>query len=555
MKKTLSISIAHRIFNLEDDAYQKLEQYLSSIKSHFNDNPDKIEVVSDIEERIAEHFLESKTGIITLEDVESLIKTMGTVDQFEQSVERDNAKSNSKRKQLYRDTEDAVIAGVASGISHYFNIDPIITRIIFIASIFAGGTGFLVYIILWLVVPEAKTASQKLTMYGNPITLETLSEAARDRLNEIKTRDKSSLRKLVMLPFRIIGTVVRFLANFILIIFRGFFGIILVTVGIAVLIAIMIASGFMVSEDIMIFEGVSFQAFIPGLLRYLIIFGVALVMMIPALFALLGGISLFKKKNMITSYVGLGLLGVWLIALSISGYGVAKVANRYEALVNTLPAYEEATNTVAIEETFDNLVIQNGLNVNIVEGITPSMTVTGRDVDINSIQAVIVDNILTIERERVKTERFCLFCFIHNNSTEITLTITETLGSISVVHGSSATGKFATSTTLDINIENGSYAKFVIEVQDLTAKVNHGSHLILSGRSESADFTLKNGVLEGEEFIMTDTKIDALHGSRANINVVRTLDATAKTGSAIYYAGNPEVTKNETSGSSIRSEN
>jgi len=556
MKKTLNISIASRLFNLEDDAYQKLDQYLSSIKNYFSNNPDKAEIIADIEERIAEHFLESKTGIITLNDVESLIKTMGTVDQFDQPEEKGEAPKTQKTKRLFRDTDDAVVAGVASGIAHYFGIDPIIPRLIFIASVFIGGAGILIYLILWLVVPEAKTASQKLLMHGDPVTLETLSETVRERFDEIKSRDKSVLRRLIVLPFKIIGNIIKFLVRLIPKVLRVFFGVVLVLAGITVLVFAMIGSGFIASGDLMIIENVTLETFIPGFLRYLIIFGTALAVMIPALFAFLGGISLLKKKKVIPSYTALGLLGIWLIALSISGYGIAKVANRYDALANTTETSQQITDTRAITERFEALEIQNGLNVEIIKGTSTSVLRRGRASDIDSIQTTVVNNKLTIERERTENDRFCLLCFAQRDSAEIILAVADPLQSLNVLHGSFARGDLSDSPTINLNIENGSTAELVLKAQHTVAQIIHGSHLSVEGTTTSADLTLENGsVLAAKDLEIIDAKITAIHGSHADISVSETLDAKAQNGSVINYTGNPRVTESEAHGSSIRSEN
>ena len=70
------------------------------------------------------------------------------------------------RRRLYRDADSRVLGGVCSGMGAYFNIDVVIFRILFVLSVFMGGAGVLIYIILWIVVPKAKTTAQKLEMKG-----------------------------------------------------------------------------------------------------------------------------------------------------------------------------------------------------------------------------------------------------------------------------------------------------------------------------------------------------------------------------------------------------
>lgn len=556
MKKTLNISLAGRLFNIEEDAYDKLDGYLSSVKSHFEGNTDKSEIIKDIEERIAEHFSESKLHIITVETVESLIKTMGTVDQFEDGEKTgETSKTRHKAKQLFRDGDDALVAGVASGLGHYFGIDPIIPRIIFILSIFVGGTGLIIYIILWLVISEAKTASQKLAMHGDPVTLETLSETMRERLTEVKSRDKGGLRRLITLPFRIIGTVLRFVLKIIPVILRVLFGLILTITGVGILVWVMVMSGFLVSGDIMVFDNVPLETFIPGALRFLILLGVVVTALVPGLFAFFGGLSLFRKRNIITSSIALSMLGIWLVALSVSGYGVAKVATRFENMVSTSPAFEEVMKPILLEGDFNKLDIQNGVSVEIVENATTSLSVSGTIKSVDTISAEVINGTLVVNRKGTIRDNFCILCFTNNNSLKVLLSVPSDLESINISGGSSLRGDLESISKLDISIKNGSYIEFTLKVEELIASVSGGSSLSLGGEAESLDVVLENGShFDGEEFEVTSAKVSASGGSYGEMNVTETLDIEVRNGSYVHYSGNPEVTKKESGGSRVRGE-
>ena len=168
MNKTININIAGTVFNVDEDAYDLLNKYLESIKLYFSKMDKDGEIISDIESRIAENFLSklsNKNNSISLLDVQNIIKIMGTLDDFKEIYDDENKKektfsSNGKdSKKLYRNISDKVIAGVASGISNYFKVDPIIFRIIFLALTFAGGFGLLAYIICWIGIP-AKDGSE-----------------------------------------------------------------------------------------------------------------------------------------------------------------------------------------------------------------------------------------------------------------------------------------------------------------------------------------------------------------------------------------------------------
>lgn len=196
MKKTIPITISKILFYIEEDAYNQLSKYLDTVRAHFSSYPDSDEIVQDIENRIAEQFLENHNhdNIVTLENVEALIASMGNVEDFDetdkQSSDNETPKSKSKPKKLFRDPDDVIIGGVASGLAAYFGMETSIMRLIFVIVTLFAGSGIIIYIILWLIVPEAKTSIDKLQMKGEPVTLESLNTILKEKVNELKKRRK-----------------------------------------------------------------------------------------------------------------------------------------------------------------------------------------------------------------------------------------------------------------------------------------------------------------------------------------------------------------------------
>ena len=165
MKKTLNINIGSRVFNIDEDAYDLLSKYLESIKTYFEKIEIDEDIFQDIENRISEKFnskSESRQSL-NLNDVDSIIEQMGTLDDFKEAYDdfeinepKKQSQESSKKenkKRIYRNSSDKVIAGVASGLANYFGLDPIIFRLIFIASLFTGF-GFIAYLIFWIGIPE-----------------------------------------------------------------------------------------------------------------------------------------------------------------------------------------------------------------------------------------------------------------------------------------------------------------------------------------------------------------------------------------------------------------
>ena len=199
MKKTISINIAGLIFYIEEDGYDKLRNYLNSIQKYFSSYEDSKEIISDIEGRIAEKFLNKQKAaekqVIALDDVEELIKSMGTVADFEAIEEEEDFASPSSAsgnttpsnqstkeseqpkyappqspRKLVRDTKRKLLGGVCAGLAHYFNTDPLLVRLIFLfffiglpagggaigaEEVFGplGGIAFLVYVACWVAFP------------------------------------------------------------------------------------------------------------------------------------------------------------------------------------------------------------------------------------------------------------------------------------------------------------------------------------------------------------------------------------------------------------------
>lgn len=189
MKKVVDINLGGQKFTIDEDAYQDLENYLNSINKHFATSSGFEDIIYDIENRIAELLVEDSKGsnnIITLSKVHEIKKTMGTPNDFGAEESASQSDSHSLNKRLFRDKEDSYIAGVASGLSAYYGFNsPTLFRALFAVMAFTG-IGVLPYIILWIVIPEAKTASDRLSMYGEDINIDSIANAVEESLLDIK---------------------------------------------------------------------------------------------------------------------------------------------------------------------------------------------------------------------------------------------------------------------------------------------------------------------------------------------------------------------------------
>lgn len=199
MKKTLTVNISGIVFHIDDDAYAKLDRYLITIRRHFSSDEGCDEIIAGIEGRIAEMFQEKVTAskqVVTLADVKEVISQLGEPEQISGSDEASDKKQESgsgdsdyydikASKRLYRDPDDKYIGGVCGGLGAYFQVDPTWMRLLFIVGIFAGF-GILLYIILWIVIPRARTTAEKLEMRGERVNLSNIEKSIKEDIQDIK---------------------------------------------------------------------------------------------------------------------------------------------------------------------------------------------------------------------------------------------------------------------------------------------------------------------------------------------------------------------------------
>ncbi|MCA6407462.1 MAG: PspC domain-containing protein [Cytophagales bacterium] len=436
MKKNISINISGIIFHIEEDGYESLRKYLDSINRYFGSFEDSSEILADIESRIAEIFLsrlnEGKQ-VITLEDVNSLIATMGNVNDFkaaeeqeigndspraEHSHQESNARasaSDTAHKKLFRDEKRKILGGVCAGLGHYFSIDPVwprvlfallvlgsygglllayiilwivipnsnqlpddasikkmyrdpekkvlggvasgvaaffgvditVMRVLFIVFAFLGGLGLLLYIILWIALPQANSITEKMEMQGEPVTLSNIESTVKKSLNE-KEEEESTLAKIVLFPFRLIATfitvlgkilgpLVKVLVEFI----RVVFGLAIFFIGLALLISIVIAGGMLLgffTTSILPdywgggeIQGLSLPAeAIRNTFPVWSMVAAFTIILIPSLAILLSGSSIIAKRSLVNQPVSWVMLGLFVTSILVLSFTVPKMVYSFK---------------------------------------------------------------------------------------------------------------------------------------------------------------------------------------------------------------------------------
>ncbi len=214
MQRIIQINIAGRILPIEEDAYTLLSDYIRSLKRQFTGEEGK-EIIEDIEHRISELFalkLENGAQAIDRIDVQNVISTLGAASDLSGDAGSSDSKSNGyntggsnssssytrpRQAKLLRNPYDKVIGGVCSGMAQYFDIDPVIIRLIMAVLFFTLGIGFIAYIIAWAIIPAAKSPEELLYMTDNSAnTINDITRNMSEELQDLKRRAEQMSRDL-----------------------------------------------------------------------------------------------------------------------------------------------------------------------------------------------------------------------------------------------------------------------------------------------------------------------------------------------------------------------
>ena len=432
MKKTLQITIAGIVFHIEEDAYETLRNYLESIKSYFSGYEGSEEIVADIEARIAEKFIgknkPDSLPVVTIENVQQLMQSMGTVADFEAIEEEtafapeeeapkasqtgnasqqgstasaegprrlyrdsqrkalagvlaglahyfkvdvvwfrvifligvlglaesgiagflllayiacwiafpvnDHLSENKGIKKFYRNPENKVVGGVASGLASYLNVDVAVLRVLFVVLVAFFGVGFIAYLIMWIASPMAQSLTQKMEMKGEAVTIENIDSNIRQNLNvqaqPVTPRRESTLTTILLLPFRIIGTIFQAIGRglgHLGPIMRVLLGILLVLMGLGLTIGAIMGTavffGLLTDHHWFTMEHNLgyFAKDLPSTAGIFLFLAIGL----PAIATLLSGIILISNDRIGNRNFWLTGLGLWVLGLA----GISIIGGRY----------------------------------------------------------------------------------------------------------------------------------------------------------------------------------------------------------------------------------
>lgn len=383
MNKTVNINLAGIFFHIDEDAYGKLQRYLAAIKNSFEGMQGEDEIIADIEARIAELFSEKikdERQVIGHKELDEVIAVMGQPEDYrvDDDVFEDNTQSSRKQsfqakrisqRRFFRDIDNAYIGGVSSGMAHYMGIDPIWVRIGWVLLIaltwFTLGGTALIYLALWVFVPEAQSTADKLAMRGKAVNIDNITEKVKEGFGNVADTVKNvdydkygtQVKSGAQSFFGTLGKIILFFLK----VLAKIAGVLLIIIGATVVISLLITliTGGMVD---LFSSGLTDMPWITndtGLPLWVALLLVLFAVGIPFFFVFYLGLKILTSnlKSMPMS-AKLSLLGVWLVAsitlavfttreaLKYADTDTAKITNRI-----TLPITKSDTLRIEMRDS------------------------------------------------------------------------------------------------------------------------------------------------------------------------------------------------------------
>ncbi len=557
MHRTVTITIGGILFHVEDDAFTELDAYLSSIRKHFAAHADTEEIITDIENRIAEEFsehLKGKRKAVTLADVEALIARMGTVEDFRKfegdaaekppgGKERD--KSPLFRGRLYRDVDDQVLGGVCAGIANYAGIDPTIVRLLFAASIFFGGLGVILYIVLWVILPEAKTTTEKLEMEQKRVTLSAIQQRVKEQIRNPGTRHAA--RKIVAIPILILRRLMEALRK-VLPLLGSAIGF-LIILGIALAIA-GLTSGLilLILNPATAFVDFPLEAVV-GRTSFLILLlsGYALAFL-PLILLLTAGASLMDRKNGFSATGLLTFIALWtgaLVIFTVTGFSHA-------------PAIRSAAEKIADErvqmvqqrfdlQDFQRIEAGGATTLSVRQGDAYAIVLEGTPQEVERTEVKAEDGTL-----RVIHNPFNRSCFFFCGTRRIKLDITmPELRSMTLDGAARGSVRGFTGSTSAFKLSGASSFEGELTAENLTLDLSGSSHAVLMGSGAGLRLMLSGASgVDASRFVVRTVDVEASGASNAQLNAMEAVTGSLSGASRITFAKRPPTVNVRTSGAS-----
>ncbi|MBA3682668.1 MAG: PspC domain-containing protein [Bacteroidetes bacterium] len=336
MNKTVTINISGIIFHIEEDAYDSLSKYLATIKGYFSNTDGGNEIMSDIEARIAELLQEKINAVkqvVLMADVDHVKSVMGKPEEFggeqtktENKTQNDqtNDTDEKAKRRLFRNPDDKALGGVCSGLAAYFDVDTVWIRLAMFLLIFFGGLSLWVYIILWIIIPEAKTTADKFAMRGESANVNNIFKSFKEEAEDVRNRFRnnsygnnvrSNVSTILNGIFNVLGRLIG--------LFLIFLGCAFLFAYVTTLFGISVADS---NSDITNWKSVIFGSSADYAMA---VFSFIIVAGIPIFMLLFGGIKLLFKFKYNNRWLNLSLGITWILGVMIGIYTTVKTVKQF----------------------------------------------------------------------------------------------------------------------------------------------------------------------------------------------------------------------------------
>ena len=553
MKKTLTVNLNGIVFHIDENAYQLLEKYLSNLRVLFSREEGTDEIMNDFEARISELLndrVQMGFQVITIEHIEEVIKRMGKPEEIFQEEQKDQEEHSKAektesvgktKKRLMRNPDDRVLGGVASGFSFYIGCDVVIIRLILIGLLFIGfPLAIAIYVVLWLVLPLAKTAADKLMMRGENVNLENIGKIVAAESASVSSNLLASFLKVCLVIFGcLIGLPVLFVLFIVIV----------------VLVAVMLGIG-----GGLLGLGGGLLGFMPSFLivKYPVLSTITgiLVLIIPVVAIIYSIVAHFARLKPVSQLVKWTFRIIWILSLILfffSGFRINRnnwhdnkwkwtaISNYNEIRGNNIPSQK----TIDLDEPVNYFELGKFLHANVqIEQIwdeAPTIEINGDD------------NLVKEVKYELKNGRLILFSEnrLHRDSNLKIKLRANKLKTVQVENvGNVRMSRAFTGDEFEIKMNGiGSFRADSLYVNSLTVRTEGVGSVNLSGKAIKTNLQSGGiGSVDGME-LLSDTVYARVDGiGSIKCNPVEFLDARVDGIGSITYKEEPKNKNTRSSG-------
>lgn len=548
-------------FKLSSAADELLQAYLKGIRSHFAKYPDGEEIYSDLEQRIAEKLSQDKGKQIEIEDVQKLIAEMGEVADFTAELKAAEGEvdylgrvlNRFKFTRLKRDVDNQKIAGVCAGIANYLDIDPAIIRIGFCLTLFIlvmSRSPFLwipiaAYLALWLSMPEAKSAVEKLEMKGKKVTLAEVEQEMEQKVSRLIeqeiAQEMSAFQRVVSLPVQVTNQSLRLGVSGV----RALFPWVVRGVGLSILIGCVAA--FIVISTVASILVISSDSPIVGVPLTLIASQQLITTMTLLSYAILAlpiiatmalGISLVRMRNSFRTIPVLIGSGFWVFAVIAFTVLSLANANQVQQRIRENPGIFTTITTTYNLDSFTQIKAEGEVRVRVMYAEAQEIEVDALTRDMAELSMSSNGGVLTITRNDSEQMDLCLFCVRHLPLVTI---YTPDVTNIQVGDRASVRILDLQPSELNVGLSGRSAFDFSGKLAELNLTMLENSSASLDGTVENFDIDMSgHSYLYADQFAARDLSIHIADSSYARVNASISLTGVAEDDAAVTYYGAAE---------------